>query len=118
MLLFHQSEVFDFYTFRELKTVFQVFLELLFKQYPQKIQWLPLPLKDFSVGEIPPRYSPLFLHYFSGSVMFAPPPVIFYKLSVTNYMLLYSTLLCEIIAHAPGGRKRYKSTKLEGAKTK
>ena len=37
MLLFHQSEVFDFYTFRELKTVFQVFLELLFKQYPQKI---------------------------------------------------------------------------------
>ena len=50
------------------------------------------------------------------SVFYAPPP------PVTNYMLLYSTLLCKYStllckkARAPGGggRKKYKPTKLRG----
>ena len=33
---------------------------------------------------------------------------------VTNYMLLYSTLLCKKIARAPGGHKTFMFTKLGG----
>ena len=41
-------------------------------------------------------------------------PAVFFTHPVTKYMLLYSTLLCRKIAHAPGERKRYKPTKLGG----
>ena len=50
-----------------------------------------------------------------GSILFRPPPpppVCFTPPTYTNYMLLYSTLLCKKIARAPGGRKKYKLTKL------
>ena len=40
-----------------------------------------------------------------GSILF-PSPSVFYD-TVTNYMLLYSTLPCEKIARAPGGRKKF-----------
>ena len=33
---------------------------------------------------------------------------------VTNYMLLYSTLLCKKIARAPDGHKKFMQTKLGG----
>ena len=33
---------------------------------------------------------------------------------VTNYLLLYSTLLCKKIARAPGGHKKFMLTKLGG----
>ena len=42
----------------------------------------------------------------------APPPV--FLPPVTNYMLLYSTVLCKKIARAPGGYKRFMLTKLGG----
>ena len=44
------------------------------------------------------------LFCFGPPVCLTPP--------VTNYMLLYSALLCKKIARAPGGRKNYKPTKL------
>ena len=40
-----------------------------------------------------------------GSILF-PPPVLLTP-PVTNYMLLYSTLLCKQIERAPGGHKKY-----------
>ena len=36
---------------------------------------------------------------------------------VTNYMLLYSTLLCKKIARVPGGHKRFMLTKRGGGET-
>ena len=48
------------------------------------------------------------------SDLFCSPPSVFYAPPVTNYMLLYSTFLCKKIARAPGGRKKYKPTKLGG----
>ena len=49
-----------------------------------------------------------------GSVLLPPPPQCFLRPPVTNYMLLYSTLLCKKIARAPGGHKRFMLTKLGG----
>ena len=43
-----------------------------------------------------------------------PPPPVCFTPPVTNYMLLYGTLLCKKIARAPGGRTKYKLTKLGG----
>ena len=42
------------------------------------------------------------------------PPQYFLRPPVTNYMLLYSRLLCKKVARAPGGRKKYKPTRLGG----
>ena len=44
-----------------------------------------------------------------GSILFRPPPAP--PPPVTNYMLLYSTLLCKKIARAPGGHKKFMLTK-------
>ena len=41
-------------------------------------------------------------------------PNVFYEPPITNYMLLYSTLLCKKIARAPGGHKRFVLTKPGG----
>ena len=43
----------------------------------------------------------------------SPPPSVFMTPS-TNYMLLYSTLLCKKITRAPGGHKKCMLTKLGG----
>ena len=43
-----------------------------------------------------------------------PPHPVFFMTSVTNYRLLYSTLLCKKIARAPGGHKKFVLTKLGG----
>ena len=43
-----------------------------------------------------------------------PPPSVFCRPPVTNYMLLYSTLLCKKIGRAPEGHKRFMLTKLGG----
>ena len=43
-----------------------------------------------------------------------PPPQCVLRPPVTNYMLLYSTLICKKIARVPGGRKKYKLIKLGG----
>ena len=43
---------------------------------------------------------------------FGPP--VFFMTSITNYMLLYSTLLGKRIARAPGGHKNFVLTKLGG----
>ena len=43
-------------------------------------------------------------------------PLCFYDPKVTNYMLLYSTLLCKKKARAPEGHKRFMVSKL-GPKT-
>ena len=48
-----------------------------------------------------------------GIYSVSPPPM-FFTPPVTNYILLYSTLLCKKIARAPVGRKKYKPTKLGG----
>ena len=48
------------------------------------------------------------------SVSPPPPPPVFFMTPVTNYMLLYSTLLYTKIARAPMGHKRFKLTKLGG----
>ena len=45
-------------------------------------------------------------------------PPLFFAPPVTNYMLLYSTLLCKKIARAPGGREKYKLTKVGGGGAK
>ena len=45
---------------------------------------------------------------------FCPPPQCFLWPSVTNSMMLYSTLRCKKIARAPGGHKKFMLTKLEG----
>ena len=42
-----------------------------------------------------------------------PPPSVYYAPSY-KLMLLYSTLLCNKIARAPGERKKYKLTKVGG----
>ena len=47
-----------------------------------------------------------------GSILFRPP--VFLRPPVTNYMLLYRTLLCKKIARASGGHKRFTLTKLGG----
>ena len=39
-----------------------------------------------------------------------PPPPVFLWPPVTNYRLLYSTLLCKEIARAPGGHKKFMLT--------
>ena len=41
-----------------------------------------------------------------------PPPSVFYAPFVTNYNLLYSTLLCKKLARAPGVHKKFMLTKL------
>ena len=46
-----------------------------------------------------------------------PPPPVFFWPPVTNYVLLYSTLLCKNNARAPGGHKKYIPTKLGGGET-
>ena len=46
--------------------------------------------------------------------LLCPPFIVCYKPPVTNYVLLYSTLLCENNARAPGGHKTYIPTKLGG----
>ena len=43
-----------------------------------------------------------------------PPPAVFLWPPVTNYMLLYNTLLCKKIARVPGGHKKLMLTKLGG----
>ena len=48
------------------------------------------------------------------SVSPPPPPQCFLWPPVTNYMLLYSTLLCKKIARAPGGHKKFRLTKRGG----
>ena len=47
-----------------------------------------------------------------GSILF--PPSVFCDPPVTNYMLLYSTLVCKKIARAPVGHKKNMLTKLGG----
>ena len=46
--------------------------------------------------------------------LFCFAPQCFLSPPVTNYMLLYSTLLCKKIARAPGGHKKFMLTKLGG----
>ena len=46
--------------------------------------------------------------------LFCSPPPVFFMTPVTNYMLLYSTLLCKKITRAPGGHKKFMLTKLGG----
>ena len=53
----------------------------------------------------------LFLH---SRDLFRFGPPVFFMPPVTNYMLLYSTLLCKKIARTPGGHKRFMLTKLRG----
>ena len=44
-------------------------------------------------------------------ICFGPP--VFFMTPVTNYVLIYSTLLCKNKARSPGGHKKYIPTKLE-----
>ena len=50
----------------------------------------------------------------NGSILSPPPSQCFLCPPVSNYMLLYSTLLGTKIARAPGGHKRFMLTKLGG----
>ena len=45
-----------------------------------------------------------------------PPPPVCFMPPVTNYMLLYSTLVCKKKACAPVGHKRFMRTKLGGGR--
>ena len=58
-------------------------------------------------------------HKIIGSIQFRPPhhSRVFYDPPVTNYMLLYSMLLCKKIARSPGGHKRFMLTKLGEGET-
>ena len=47
----------------------------------------------------------------------APPPVFLWP-PVTNYILLYSALLCKKISRAPGGHNRFTHSKLGGTQNR
>ena len=66
--------------------------------------WWCFPFFNFDWNHSHNRKTDLFRF---GPQVFLWPPV-------TNYMLLYSTLLCKKIACAPGGHKKFMLTKLGG----
>ena len=79
------------------------------RYFPIKWKWRFSPLKLNHAQLSIANYISIVIHF---RICFLLPTPVFFTLPVTNYMLLYSTLLCKKIARAPGGYKKYKLTDL------